>query len=1029
MENLYKVLIASKRMLLLFTLFLAPHFIMQAQNISVTGTVTSAEDKLGVPGVNVVIKGTTNATTTDFDGNYTISVPSGTVLVFSSVGFKTQEITVTGTTLNVTLESDTKQLEEVVVVGYGAQRKEAVTGSVVSIKGEQLREMPAANITQALQGRLAGVELAQTSTKPGATMQIRIRGTRSLNASNDPLVVLDGIPFAGSLSDLSSDDIKSIEILKDASATAIYGSRGANGVILVTSNKGQKGGEAHFTYNGYFGTKEVFSYYPMMNGPKYAKLRTAAGMYTNGLDEADDVNTNWQDLFYRTGTMQNHYMGVSGGTPKGSYNFSTSYYKEEAVIPLQDYQRVTLQGSLDQEIGLFRFGFTSNNNYSINNGNSLNMYGVLSMSPLANPYNEDGSWKRTVRMPLDEQWVYSKYTLEHLGDKYVDKTKAFSSYNTLYGEVKIPWVDGLKFRTNLGGTVRTSNSGSYTGEGVFSTTADTPSVASIGNSLTTNWTIENLLTYDHTFSEKHKVNAVALYSAQENMYNSSSISAKNIPSDAFQFYNLGQAQGEVTINPANQAYQKSGLLSYMGRVMYSYNDKYMLSATMRSDASSRLAPGHQWHTYPAVSAGWNIKGESFLKESKTIDLLKLRVGYGETSNQSVDPYKTLGLLSTRPYNFGGTYSTGYYVSQLPNPKLGWEYSKTWNYGVDFGFFNSRITGTVEYYVQDTNNVLLSVGLPATSGVSSYTANIGATQNKGFELTLNGLIIDNPDGFSWDAGINLYANRNKLVSLASGATRDESNWWFVGHPINVIYDYQRVGLWQEGDPYIAILEPGAANDPTVDNGLGMIKVKYTGEYNDDGTPVRAIGTDDRQIMDVNPKYQGGFNTHFNYKGFDLGIVGAFQNGGILISTLYGSAGYLNLMDGRRGQVDVDYWTPDHTNTRYPNPKSQRSSNNPKYGSTLGYFDGSYVKIRTISLGYTFKQDFLKRNGVQKLRLYSTLQNPWVIYSPYHKATGMDPETNSYGDENSAVSSYQRRLLTQGVNTPVTRNLMIGMNITF
>jgi TonB-linked SusC/RagA family outer membrane protein len=1025
MENLYRLSRILKRLVPLLTFFIAIQFsFAQGQNITVTGTVTSLEDNFGIPGVNVIIKGTTNATVTDSDGNYSIYVPEKAILVFTSVGYKSQEITADKSTINIALSADIQDLKEVVVVGYGTQRKEAVTGSVASIKGDQIREVPSPNITQALQGRLAGVEMSQTSTKPGSTMQIRIRGTRSLNASNDPLIVLDGIPFAGSIGDISTDDIKSIDILKDASATAIYGSRGANGVILITTNKGMKGQEARFTYNSYFGVKNIFAEYPMMSGPEFVKLRAAAGIYTtNGVDESDDVNTNWQDLFYRkTSTIQNHYVGISGGTAKGSYNFSTSYYKDESPIPLQDYQRFSLLASLDQEIGQFRFGFTSNNNYSISNGNNLGMYGVLSMSPIANPYNEDGTWKRTVKMPLDEQWVYSRDIMNNLGDKYIDQTKALASYNTAYGEVKIPGVDGLKFRLNLGASVRSTDGGNYTGEGVFSSNPETESTATINHSLNTNWAVENLLTYDRTFAEKHKISAVALYSAQQTKYNSSSVSARDIPSDAFQFYNLGRADGEITIDPNNQLYQESGLLSYMGRVMYSYNDRYMLSATFRSDASSRLAPGHQWHSYPAISAGWNIKEESFMKNARKIDQLKLRIGYGETSNQAVDPYKTLGLLSTRPYNFGSENSTGYYVSELPNPNLGWEYSKTWNYGLDFGFFNKRLTGTIEYYVQDTNNVLLGVGLPATSGVGSYTANIGETQNKGVEFTLNGVILDNPDGFTWEAGFNIYSNRNELVALASGQDKDEANGWFVGHPINVIYDYKKTGLWQEGDPYLDILEPGG--------NVGMIKVQYTGDYNADGTPTRAIGAEDRQVLDMQPDFQGGFNTHLSYKGFDLGVVGAFQSGGLLISTLYGSSGYLNMLSGRRGNVQVDYWTPENTDATYPKPGGLASGDNPKYASTLGYFDASYVKIRTISLGYTFNQTFLKDIGIDKFRLYCTVQNPFVIYSPYYKQSGMDPEANSYGNENAAVTTqYSSRLLTIGTNTPTTRNIMIGMNVTF
>lgn len=1011
----------SKR-LGLFLLLIIPMYVF-SQSLTVRGTVTDS-NKDPLIGVNVVEKGTTNGTVTDIDGNFTLNVPQDATLVISYVGFTSQEVPVNRQAIiNIILREDTELLEEVVVVGYGTQRKEAVTGSVASMRGDDVREVASSNITQALQGRIAGVDMAQTSSKPGSQMQIRIRGTRSLNASNDPLVVLDGIPFAGSISDISPSDIKSVDILKDASATAIYGSRGANGVILITTNSGQRGQKAQFSYNGYYGAKNIFSKYPMMNASEFIELRKAAGQFTNGVDESDDVNTDWQDLFYKPGMVTSHDIGVSGGTDKGNYNFGAGYYKDVAVLPGQDYSRYSIRGSLDQEVGAFRFGFSTNNNYSLTNGNNLGIYGVLSPSPIANPYNEDGTWKRTIKMPLDEQWVYSREIIENLGDKWIDQNKTFGSYNTLFGEVKIPRIEGLKYRLNLGLNFRTSNGGSYTGEGVFSTTASTPSTATISNSLITNWAVENLVTFDRVFAEKHQVNVVGMYSAEQTKYNRSQISAKDIPADAFQFYNLGRAAGEITINPDYQDYQLSGLMSWMGRLMYSYDNRYMLSTTFRTDASSRLAEGHKWHSYPAISLGWNMKNESFMKGLDYLDMLKLRMGYGETSNQAVAPYATLGRLNTRPYNFGSEFSTGYYVSQLPNPNLGWEYSETWNYGVDFSFLNRRLSGTIEYYLTNTKDILLSVNLPPTSGVSSYMANIGQTQNKGWEVSLNGIILDNYNGWTWDAGINIYSNKNKLVALASGQLRDEGNWWFVGHPIDVIYDYEKIGLWQEGDPYLNVLEPGG--------NVGMIKVKYTGDYNADGSPTRQIGPADRQVLSLEPNFQGGFNTSVAYKGFDLSLIGVFKSGGTLISTLYSSAGYLNLMSGRRGNVKVDYWTPENTGAKYPKPGGIASSDNPKYGSTLGYFDASYLKIRSITLGYNLNKDWLKHYGINSLRIYGTVQNPFVMFSPYNKESGMDPETNSYGNENAAVaySSNLRRLLTIGTNTPSTRNYLIGINLTF
>lgn len=996
-----------------------------AQTSVVKGTVT---DEKGEPlvGVNVVIKGTTNGIITDVNGKYQLYAGPGSTLSFSFIGYKTQDIPVGNQKeINVKLLADNLQVEEVVVVGYGTQRKEAVTGSVASMGGEELRDVPSTDITQALQGRVAGVEMSQTSSKPGESMQIRIRGTRSLTASNDPLVVLDGIPFPGSINDISPSDIKSIDILKDASATAIYGSRGANGVILITTNKGQKGQKARIVYNGYYGAKTAIPY-PMMNGPEFVALRERSGRYSNGEDESNDINTDWQSLFYRTAQVSNHDISVTGGTANGSYSFGMSYFEDQAVIPTQQYNRILMHASVDQEIGdYFRVGFNTNSNYNTNQGNQLGLYGVLSMSPISNPYNSDGTVKRTVKMILDEQFVMTKSVVEDLKNKWLNLTRGYATYNSVFGEVKIPWVKGLKYRTTLGLDFIQDNNGTYTAEGVNSTNPTNISSASISNSHRYHWTIENLLSYDRVFAEKHSLNVVALYSAEQNTTFNSGTSAKGIPSEDFQFYSLSKSTGEITTTnfTSNGGYTQTGLISYMGRVMYSYDGRYMLSATVRSDAASVLAKGHKWHTYPAISAGWNIKSESFMQNVTWLDYLKLRVGFGQTSNQAVGAYSTLGLLSSRDYNFGNsTYATGYYVTQLPNENLGWEYSKTWNYGLDFTVLNNRLTGTIEYYKTQTKDILLSLGLPPTSGVSSYTANIGETQNNGIELSLNGTIINNDNGWTWDLGLNLYANRNKLVALASQSQKDEGNGWFVGHNINAIFDYKKIGLWQQNDPYLDILEPGG--------NVGMIKVLYTGDYNADGTPVRQIGAADRQIMDIDPKFEGGFNTRVAYKGFDLTAVASFRSGGTLISTLYGGSSYLNMMTGRRGNIKVDYYTENNTGAKYPDPHGVISGDNPKYASTMSYFNGSYLKIRTLSLGYNFEQnEWVKNMGIAKLRLYFMVQNPLVLFSPFHKESGLDPETNSYGDQNVATGGYLNRILTVGFNTPSTHNYMVGLNLSF
>ena len=1019
-----------KSLWVLIALCLFP-VVAYAQSISVSGTVV---DELGEPilGANIIQKGTTNGVLTDIDGNFSLKAPNGATLVVSYIGYETVEVKVTGTKpMQIVLAEDVKALEDVVVIGYGTQRKEAITGSVASVSSAKLMENPSSNITQALQNRIAGVDMQQTNTQPGAEMRIRIRGQRSLSASNDPLIVLDGIPFLGSLSDINPSDIKSMDILKDASSTAIYGSRGANGVIMITTNKGSMGTPAKVSYNGYVGFKTLFNPFPMMNGKEFTAMRKLAGKYTNGVDEVDGVNTDWQDMFYQTGISNSHDITVSGGTQGGSYSFGAGYMHDEGVIPTQAFDRISVRANLDQKIGKYvRMGLSSTNTYNTTDGSQIGMYGVLQMSPIADPYNADGTMKRVVHLASDDVFVINKDILEGMKDTWLNHKQTLGTYNTLFGEVEAPWVPGLKYRINVGLNYRATKTGAFTGTGANSANENQVNSASIQHSEYMNWAVENVLTYDKTIADKHNINVVGMYSAEQTTYTQSHMSSQDIPAEYFQYFNIGAGRQNVTVNPNYQNYWQAGLVSWMGRIMYDYDGRYMASVALRSDASSRLAKGHQWHTYPAVSMGWNIGREEFMKDYEWIDNLKIRAGYGQTPNQAINPYTTLGTLGTTPYNFGDegdpSYAMGYYPSKLANQELGWEYSSTWNYGIDFSLFNSRLSGTIEYYTMKTKDILLNVSLPSTAGVSSYMANIGETENKGFEMTLNGTIIDNKNGWTWEAGFNVAANRNKLTALASGADRDEGNGWFVGHPIDCIYDYVYDGLWNEGDKdyeYLQTLEPGGNE--------GMIKVKYDIERDANGKPTRSVGPDDRQIISLEPKFVGGFNTRVAWKNIDLNIIGAYQVGGKLVSTLYGGSGYLNLLTGRRGNVKVDYWTPENKDAKYPKPGGIQSGDNQKYASTLGIFDGSFCKIRTITLGYNFDKKLLKHTGLSALRAYFTVQNPFVISSDYYKESKLDPEPNSMSNQGQfhATQLGGHAIPVVGTNAPCTRNYLIGLNVSF
>ncbi|MBN2214527.1 MAG: TonB-dependent receptor [Bacteroidales bacterium] len=1021
---------------------------VELQQILVKGVITDANTGEVLPGVNIIIEGTSTGVVSDMDGQYSIEVPGpDAVLAFSFVGYLAETVNVNGqTVIDVAMTPEIQALDEVVVIGYGTQRRRDVTGSIASMSSEGIRENASSNLSQSLQGRIAGVEMTQTSTRPGANMQIRIRGSRSLTASNDPLIVLDGIPFAGSLNDINPNDIRTVDILKDASATAIYGSRGANGVILITTFKGELSASSKpvVNYNGYYGVKNLMNRYPMMDAGEFITWRREAikngASWAYGADEDSTLNTDWQDLMFEKGKIISQDLSISGATNGGGYSFSAGYYDETTVLPGEGYERYSLRGSFDQKIGdRIKLGISSINSFGTIEGEESNPLGtILSLTPITDPYNEDGSIKTEPMYINNMDTYYNPLMIGSLGDRWIDERKTISSYNTIYGEVEI--VNGLKYHINMGLNYRQSNYGKFRGEKT-PYNGDERSYASIENGLTKNWVVENLLYYDKTFAQKHKVGLVAMFSAEQTEYNVSRIDAENVTADYLQYFNFGllSDDGKIIVDPEEQDYYKRGLISKMFRATYTFDNKYLLTATIRSDKASVLASGRKEHTYPAVSLGWNATNEEFMKSISWLNYLKLRVGYGQTSNQAIDPYQTLGALATNYYNFGNTNVSGYYVAQSPNKNLGWEYSTTWNYGLDFSLINNRLFGTFEYYTQKTEDVLVAQSLPRTSGVTeAFMTNIGETENKGFELSLNASIVKDYSGLSWDLGFNFYANRNKIVALASGQEYDKGNGWFVGHPIDVIYDYKKTGIWQLGEEAEVLQYEGSTGQ------VGMIKVEYTGDFNPDGTPTRLIGPgttledDDRQILgSIEPDFQGGFSTTVGYKGLDLSVLGYFRSGGILVSAIHSPTSYLNMNNGRRGQLEIDYWTPDNPTNAYPKPYGPEVTNHPKYGSTLAYFDANYIKISNITLAYNFKVEWLEKISLDKLRLYVTAQNPFVFASDYYSETGLDPQPNSANDDihfqtvapsdNNGV--VKDRVYVVGFNTPATRNFLFGINVTF
>lgn len=999
----------------------------QENQSTVTGQIKD-ENGEPMPGVAVRVKGANRGTITDVDGKFSLQASESDVLEIKSLGYADQEVSIKGQSdLTISLSvSKTNSLNDVVVVGYGTQKKSDVTGSTVSVGAKTIQETPVANTAQALQGRASGVNIQYSSSRPGADATIRVRGERSLTSgANNPLIVLDGIPFSGSINDINTNDIKSIDILKDASSTAIYGSRGANGVIIITTNKGIQG-KPVITYSGYQGISTVAKKYPVYNGEEFNTLRNIANLnkdsdptkatYVNSPEEAAQLaagkTTDWQDLMYKKAIIGDHQVGISGGTENTKYSLGLGYHNESAVVPGQDFTRYSLHMSVEQNIGKrIIVGATTQTNYSIIDGESASLQNALvTMSPLAPAYDSTGKLYTILPLTTQDKGQYYNPLIAKNDNNWIERRKRLGSYNSVYGEVKI--LEGLKFRTNIGLNFINDNYGKFVAAVSPYNSVGQPNYANISNSNTTSFLWENILYYDKTIG-KHKFGVTGLYSMQQDKTQLSAMSVQNIVSDQLQYYNLGLANNAVIATPSAQSDPYRGLLSYMVRLNYGYDDRYLVTFTARRDGSSALQS--HWNNYPAIGAAWNISNESFMSKSKSwLDALKLRAGYGVTANQSITPYTSLGSLTQSLYNFGTTNAYGYYVSTLPNSTLGWENSKTINLGLDFAMFNNRISGTLELYSTKTDGVLLPQQLPATSGVpGSYLTNAGSTQNKGIEFNVSTVNVQTKSGFSWRTDFNIFMNRNKIVSLASGVTQDIGNGWFVGQPMDVIYDYNKLGIWQTNE---------AAQAATYGEKPGMIKVE---DVNGDG---KIDGSDQMVVGNFQPSFQGGITNKFAYKAFDLTVVMYGRVGGDLVSTIHQPQSYANTLSGRRNGIKVDYWTPD--NPTGDNPMPLAPGDNPQYSSTLGYFNASYLQIRTISLGYHLKDSWMKKIGASNAYIYATVNNVGTLFSPYMKAGGVSPEANGTGFQgNGTQTAAQQRQYTIGLNTPPMRSFLIGVRFTY
>src|ERR1035437_1750031 len=1028
-------------------------------NILVKGRITNKKGE-PLPRASIVFKDGATGVSSNDNGDFEINAPANGTLIFSSVGFTSREIKVNNqTSLTVSLVAADNQMEQVVVVGYGTQKKKDVTGSVTSVNEAALREVPVSNLQGALQGRAAGLEVQTVGTTPGSGAQIRIRGTRSISGSNDPLLVLDGIPYNGGLNDINPDDVASIDILKDASATAIYGSRGANGVILVTTKRGRTG-DTRVSFNTYYGIGTVARKYPVYNAQEYKAMRDISPwglgyMAEEKANMAAGRTTDWQDVMYQNSYKTDNNISVSGGNNGNSFSLGAGYYKETTVLPGQDFTRYSLRGTIDSKIGnRIKVGLNTINTVGVSNGSQFvnNMFPVLSLSPYMTPYDTAG---KLVVSPTgdndDRQTQYNPVLLKNNNNQWVDKVRRLRTFNSVYGELQI--ITGLKYRLNVGLSYAQEEDDQFKAADDFPLSI-APSyfrpkagnTAYINNGETWGYTVENILTYDKTF-KKHRINFTGLYSAEEYHSHNTSVSKDSITDNFVQFYNL--ALSNPTPAPSVGGSEATyGLLSYMARINYAFDDRFLLTLTGRADGSSRLAPGHKWHYYPAVSAGWNLTNENFIKHVNAISNLKLRVGFGQTSNQAVGIYSTEGLVNnsnglspnanpTTRYNFGSTVVTGYNVVTLPNPNLDWEYTKTLNVGLDFGLLKNRITGSVDYYHQHTNKILYGVNLPVTSGVAgAYTTNIGEMENKGFEFSITTINVQSKNGFNWSTDLNLFFNKNKLLALSPGITKNVGNQLFVGYSMTSIYDYKNLGVWQLSE---------AADAAKYGAAPGQIKladvngVDATGKLT--GVPDGKIDANDQYVIgDADAKLQGGMTNRFSFKGFDLSIVTYARFGGLLVSQIHQQvASYLVIQDGKRNGIKVDYWTPTNPSNWFPNPSAQSANGTLAWSSissawtTLGYYSATFVKIRSINLGYTFTPSLLKRVGAYSIRLYGSVDNVATFFSPYLDKTGIDPTGTNIGNAGVQTPGNLRGgtngVITISTSTPQTRNFVLGLNVTF
>jgi TonB-linked SusC/RagA family outer membrane protein len=962
---------------------------------TVSGRVTDTQGE-PLPGVNIVVKGTTTGTITDVDGNYELNVPDpfNAVLVFKFIGFADSEIPVNGQSrIDVVMEEDVIGLDEVVAVGYGVMRKSDLTGAVSSIKAEEIANNPSNNALEALQGKISGLDMTRTSGQAGSGLSFLLRGERSLQASNAPLILVDGIEYGSSM-DINPTDIQSVEVLKDASSTAIYGSRGANGVILITTKRGRPG-DTKISVNAYYSFNTLSGMPRFMSGPEYVQLKrdayASAGEWNGPEDDAnifapleleyiqDERFVDWMDLIFHDGATQNYEVAMSGGNDKTVYQLSFGLMDEQGLLETNDaFRRYNGRLTLDHHVKdnlqagasiLYTFK-DQDQRYA-----PFNMAGKI--LPIAKPYNDDGTVNP---YPAPGYTSQMNPLLDDVDGAVTDNYETSRFFGTSF----IRWdiVNGLTIETNLGVDHKTLRHGYFYAKQTLNG-EDKSSMSGAEITTNRNLTWENTLNYQVNLGRYHDLNALAGTSTIDRRREYFTSSGRDQASPTTGFYDLSSNAGEIQIDSELVEEQ---MASFFGRLNYKYADRYLLTASVRADGSSVLAEGNKWGYFPSVAAAWRISEEGFMSGASALSNLKLRLSWGESGQSAIEPYSTLGGLGPSTYAFYDAPAYGYYPRDISNPDLKWETTEVMDIGLDFGFRGNRLSATIDYYQSKTRDLLMSRLLPNTTGFSSVMENVGKTEGEGVDFSLSSVNV-NTSAVSWNTDFTFTWNRNEIVQLSGGVDRDVANNWFVGEPISVNYDYDQTGIWQLDEADEAAVHGQQPGD---------IKVA---DVDGDGE----ITPDDRVVFNRSPKYTFGLTNRVSYKNVDLSvfIYGRFGH--------YFDYEYYRLFksDALENGAAVDYWTEDNPSDKFPGANKDLSYKNRAYYSSLGHVKGDFWKIRDISLAYNFPDKVLSLLNLSKLRFYVTLKNHFT----FSDLDDYDPERGG------------------SLNYPLTKQTVFGVNLEF